>query len=970
MYLKATLIALVVTVLSSCQTKHESSLPVIKLKDRENRQFTYTNKRTGFFLGNSHRENVSGHAGWTVNEHKYLKDYRLFINNIPVLRDSIRSFEYDPTGFTRTYPAGLTERLVFPDSLDAVLVILESDYDLANLVCELVPHQVEKGVLLKISADYNRIILSPAMLQASTSAGIQWMGAQLVTEQDNRSLLIITLGKDEPTLLRNLKYIRRYYRELITTRQQRITGLLSRNRIIIDDPDIANALEWAQISLDALITEQRGKGIWAGLPWFNNYWARDTFISFAGALLVTGQFKEAKAILSNFAAFQLNNEKDSWHGRIPNRITNNEVIYNTADGTWWFIRELWEYILYSGDEDYAKEIFPVLKKAVQGALKHRVDAFYFLTHEDADTWMDARGPDGAWSPRGNRAVEIQALWYTALQIGSRIAKMAGNSETAVKWLEISQQLRGNFNRLFYRKTKGWLYDHLNRDGSRDKKIRPNQIFAVSVPALPGIEPLIESEPSASVSSTVLTRLTYPYGVASLWQMDEDFHPWHHYEPYYVQDEAYHNGTVWTWLAGPVISSLLRFNRQDVAFQLFANEAFQILNWDAIGNYSELLDALPREGEKYPRISGTVSQAWSLAEFTRNFYQDFVGFHPDAPKRRFIFRPQFISQLQNVSCRLPFMDTAIRFDYRQDDKNIFCRITIEKIPVQPLEGMLAVPGFEAEHFVFDSDYNRFEIILPLSDRSSFKQYNELDWYFARVELQPDLPALKGPDYDLLKTKDCYFKLPGSAAEIIRADDPQGDDHGLNRKYTYPANVHFKPGIFDLRSVSIYDADDAWGFRIKMQALSNPNWHPAYGFQLTFLAIAIGNTDQKPAGKTVGKGAGLVLPGRRAYQRIIYIGGGMEVRDFQDKILAQYLPGDPEFPLGFENSGEIRFMIPKSYLPDLNDNSVITVLSGGQDDHGGAGIGEFREVRDQRGAWHGGGADRKQPVPRIYDMLEIN
>jgi len=81
-------------------------------------------------------------------------------------------------------------------------------------------------------------------------------------------------------------------------------------------------LRWAQFSLDALLTRQRGPGIWAGLPWFNNYWGRDTFISFEGALLVSGQFKQAKEVLRNFAAFQLSERSNPQVGRIPNRITN------------------------------------------------------------------------------------------------------------------------------------------------------------------------------------------------------------------------------------------------------------------------------------------------------------------------------------------------------------------------------------------------------------------------------------------------------------------------------------------------------------------------------------------------------------------------------------------------------------------------------------------------------------------------
>ena len=112
---------------------------------------------------------------------------------------------------------------------------------------------------------------------------------------------------------------------------------------------------------------------------------------------------------------------------------------------------------------------------------------FFLCHGDAETWMDAKGSQGAWSPRGNRGVEIQALWYTALQIGSKLAALNGDKLLAEHWLVIAQTLKKNFTNYFWNDFSYRMYDHLNPDGSVDKKIRPNQIFTVTVPDLAGIE---------------------------------------------------------------------------------------------------------------------------------------------------------------------------------------------------------------------------------------------------------------------------------------------------------------------------------------------------------------------------------------------------------------------------------------------------------------------------------------------------
>ena len=178
-------------------------------------------------------------------------------------------------------------------------------------------------------------------------------------------------------------------------------------------------------------------------------------------------------------------------------------------------------------------------------------------------------------------------------------------------------------------------------------------------------------------------------------------------------------------------------------------------------------------------------------------------------------------------------------------------------------------------------------------------------------------------------------------------------------------------FDIQHFQIEDLKDAWGFILQMRNLVNPNWHPEYGFQLTFAAIAIHNPDLPGNGRrNIEKNAFYTLPNSRDYHQIIFIGGGLQIEDSQGKIKVQYIPNDDHQPLGFTNRREIRFKIEKSFLPGLNKNSVITVLTGGQDNPSGTGIGEFRLMKKTRDEWHGGGADSDINVCRVYDYLEIN
>jgi carbohydrate-binding DOMON domain-containing protein len=153
------------------------------------------------------------------------------------------------------------------------------------------------------------------------------------------------------------------------------------------------------------------------------------------------------------------------------------------------------------------------------------------------------------------------------------------------------------------------------------------------------------------------------------------------------------------------------------------------------------------------------------------------------------------------------------------------------------------------------------------------------------------------------------------------------------------------------------------------LSNPRWHPEYGFQLTFAAIAVRFNDN-PAGKgrELGMNSNVIVPEDYAFDRLIAVGGGVRVSDGTGKILAEYVPqpGDEKNPLGNASTGTVAFSIPRELLTTAEDNWTFAVFVGAQDDHGGAGIGEFRSVERLAGEWVGGG--RKRPSdPNIFDTL---
>ncbi|OYV84795.1 MAG: hypothetical protein B7Z63_06405, partial [Ignavibacteriae bacterium 37-53-5] len=297
----------------------------------------------------------------------------------------------------------------------------------------------------------------------------------------------------------------------------------------------------------------------------------------------------------------------------------------------------------TGDSGFLREIYPVVKLAFEGATRHHVDKDGFLTHGDQETWMDAVGPDGPYVRRGNRAVDVQALWFKQLAATENFARLVGDDAVSARAARIASLLRKSFNDKFIDRRTGLLYDHLGADGVPDTTLRPNQIFALDL--------VNDASIRAGILKTVTQELDYPWDVASLYQGDPNFHPFHHNEPYYVPDAAYHNGTVWVWLTGPLVSTLTEMGQQDFAFGNTMFLANEILDGKTAGTLPELFDAFPREDAEKPDESGAFSQAWSLAEFIGSFYEDYLGVRVDAGNNTVSLCPRIPSPLKDVTFRL-------------------------------------------------------------------------------------------------------------------------------------------------------------------------------------------------------------------------------------------------------------------------------------------------------------------------------
>ena len=292
--------------------------------------------------------------------------------------------------------------------------------------------------------------------------------------------------------------------------------------------------------------------IMAGYPWFLD-WGRDTLIAFEGLLLIPKRFEIAKEVLSTMV-------RDVKYGLIPNGYSgyDNRPLYNSVDASLLLFEQAKKYIEYTGDYTFVKEeIYPVLQEIIENYCKGiDVDDNNIYLDEDSlivsgtqetqNTWMDAKYDGVAVTPRNGKAVEINAMWYNANQIMAEFAKKFKDRTMTKKYKELAQKCQKSFCDQFYYKKKKCLYDVLG-----DEKIRPNQLFALSL-TYPVLEP--NSMQANQMLETVEKKLLNNYGLKTLAKGEENYVEIYEGSPK-KRDTSYHQGITWPWLLGLYYNSL-------------------------------------------------------------------------------------------------------------------------------------------------------------------------------------------------------------------------------------------------------------------------------------------------------------------------------------------------------------------------------------------------------------------------------
>src|SRR5690606_4921132 len=147
-------------------------------------------------------------------------------------------------------------------------------------------------------------------------------------------------------------------------------------------------------------------------------------------------------------------------------------------------------------------------------------------------------------------VELNALWYNALRIGAQLARKQGNDLRADSLDALADKVQVSFNNRFWNPLADCCYDVIDAHG-HDPSIRPNQIFAVSLPY-----PVLPMDRHERVLELIRNKLLTPLGVRTLSPDDPAYHP-RYTGDVVSRDRAYHQGPAYPWLLGPLVSAYVR-----------------------------------------------------------------------------------------------------------------------------------------------------------------------------------------------------------------------------------------------------------------------------------------------------------------------------------------------------------------------------------------------------------------------------
>lgn len=377
-----------------------------------------------------------------------------------------------------------------------------------------------------------------------------------------------------------------------------------------DNKELNRQIQFAVSAIELL----RGKHSFiAGLPWFQQYWARDVFWSMP-AFTQLGLFEQCKHSLSFFAKHSLN-------GQIPNFVFGSEKTYNSIDSTPLFLIALDYFARFSNDQLFLKKMAKQAVQCIEFLESRRDENDGFLVHDKTsnETWMDSLN-------RPDKAIEVQALYISSLRAFSSLVSGLKGPRSKLKekavWAELeAMQLSKKFDKAFYQ--DGFFIDRI----CSNKKDKTRRINAL-VPLFLGLSDR-KDVLKAFESEEFLTEK----GITSLSRFDQNF-----------SDESYHAGKIWSlgnaWLCGAEFA----FGSIENSWRFF-DLLCADFNEDALGCIGECWNPITLQQ------TGCLDQLWANAMIIRLFNEFALGLRVNANTKTISLKPKLGERASTIKMRI-------------------------------------------------------------------------------------------------------------------------------------------------------------------------------------------------------------------------------------------------------------------------------------------------------------------------------
>jgi len=341
----------------------------------------------------------------------------------------------------------------------------------------------------------------------------------------------------------------------------------------------------------------------AGYPWFGVR-ARDLFIALPGCTIYADAperfYRIMDTVIPDTRAFM-------------EQVGVSKEIQgiNEPDVGLWAIWTLQQYASYAGVEDMVSRYGDFLDEMVRYYLRNvhpnlRIDETglcFILGDGKPLSWMDAKIGGQAVIRREGYLVEVNALWYNALCFYREV--MLSRWDEGLE--ELLGRVKESFNQVFVNE-HGYLFDYISPHERQDWSVRPNMIFATSLPYSP-----LSKQLRRSVLNFVTRELRTPKGLRSLSPKSYGYQAQCN-GTQLQRERAYYNGSVWPWLLGPYFEACLKlYGLGAISFiqrTLIGME--EELHEHGIATISELFDGNPPFQGR-----GAISFAMSVGEILRS-----------------------------------------------------------------------------------------------------------------------------------------------------------------------------------------------------------------------------------------------------------------------------------------------------------------------------------------------------------------